>query len=290
MNPIRSMTGYAAHSQETPQGVLMLELRGVNSRFLDLGFRMGDEFRPLEIALRERIAARVNRGKLECRIAFTPRTANAQPADINADALQRLLGLAAAISAASQEAPPLTQAEILRWPGIIQESVPDMDALHTEALRLADALIADFNASRAREGDKLAALIRDRLAAIQNIARELRPRVPQIVNSYRERLAARIAELGSPADPERLVQETILFAQKIDVDEELDRLLAHAAEIERILQKGGTAGKRLDFLMQELNREANTLGSKAAAIDLSRASVDLKVLIEQMREQTQNLE
>jgi uncharacterized protein (TIGR00255 family) len=284
------MTGFALAASDLPGGALSLELRAVNSRFLDLVFKMGEELRPLEPQLRERLAERVRRGKLECRVNFNPRQDVGLAAECNAALLAQLGRLAAAVRQAIPDALPLQTGEVLRWPGMLGEAGPDPDALHQAVLALLEAAIADFNASRAREGERLKAVILERVQAMRGHVAALRPQTPAIVAAYRDKLARRMEEILPAADPERLHQEMALFAQKIDVAEELDRLESHLAEVERVLHAGGAAGKRLDFLMQELHREANTLGSKSASLELSQTSVDLKVLIEQMREQVQNIE
>ena len=287
---LRSMTGYAVETADISAGQLSLELRAVNSRFLDLAFRMGEDFRALEPALRERIAERVRRGKLECRVNFAPREDVALPASLNAALLDQLKTLASAAQAALPGARALGVAEILRWPGMLGDAGPDLEMLHATALKLMDAALAQFNASRTREGDKLKAVILERVAAMREHVARIRPRTPEIVAAYREKLSKRLEELLPSPDNDRIHQEVALFAQKIDVDEELDRLLTHLDEVTRVLDAGGAAGKRLDFLMQELNREANTLGSKSVSLELTQTSVELKVLIEQMREQIQNIE
>ncbi|HNA29032.1 MAG TPA: YicC family protein [Thiobacillaceae bacterium] len=287
---LRSMTGYAVETADISAGQLSLELRAVNSRFLDLAFRMGEDFRALEPALRERIAERVRRGKLECRVNFAPREDVALPANLNAALLDQLKTLASAAQAALPGARALGVAEILRWPGMLGDAGPDLEMLHATALKLMDAALAQFNASRTREGDKLKAVILERVAAMREHVARIRPRTPEIVAAYREKLSKRLEELLPSPDNDRIHQEVALFAQKIDVDEELDRLLTHLDEVTRVLDAGGAAGKRLDFLMQELNREANTLGSKSVSLELTQTSVELKVLIEQMREQIQNIE
>ena len=287
---LRSMTGYAVETADLPAGQLSLELRSVNSRFLDLVLRMGEDFRVLEPALRERIGDKVKRGKMECRINFTPREDVALPGALNAGLLEQLRALSAAALAAFPQARPLAVAEILRWPGMLGDTGPDLALLHATTLKLADAALIQFNASRAREGDKLKAVILDRVARVRDHVAAIRPRTPEIVAAYRDKLAKRLEELLPTPDAERIHQEVALFAQKIDVDEELDRLLTHLDEVTRVLNAGGAAGTRLDFLMQELNREANTLGSKSVSLEFTQTSVELKVLIEQMREQVQNIE
>lgn len=284
------MTGFAMEAVDLPGGTLSVELRAVNSRFLDLVFKMGEDFRALEPQIRERLAERVKRGKLECRVNFNPRKDTALATELNATLLAQLSQLAVAVRHAIPDAQALQTGEILRWPGILGESGPDPDALQEGVLKLLETAIADFNASRAREGEKLKATILDRVSAMRTHVAGLRPKTPVIVAAYREKLARRMEEIMQTPDNERLHQEVALFAQKIDVDEELDRLESHLSEVERVVNTGGAAGKRLDFLMQELLREANTLGSKSVSLELSQTSVDLKVLIEQMREQVQNIE
>jgi uncharacterized protein (TIGR00255 family) len=287
---LRSMTGYAVETADIPAGQLSLELRAVNSRFLDLSFRMGEDFRALEPLLRERVGEQVKRGKMECRVNFTPREDAALPGSLNASLLDQLKGLSDAALGAFPDARPMAVAEILRWPGMLSDTSPDQEQLHATALKLMDTALAQFNASRTREGDKLKAVILDRVTGIREHVARIRPRTPGIVAAYRDKLSKRLEELLPTPDNDRIQQEVLLFAQKIDVDEELDRLLTHLDEVTRVLNAGGAAGKRLDFLMQELNRESNTLGSKSVSLELTQTSVELKVLIEQMREQIQNIE
>jgi uncharacterized protein (TIGR00255 family) len=291
---LRSMTGYAVETIDLPGVQIVMELRAVNSRFLDLGFRMGDDFRALEPQLRERIAKAVQRGKLECRIHLAPRQESGPPPHLNVDLLEQIRLLAQAVQAHFPQAAPLSVAEILRWPGMLGDNDLDMEAIHAAVLERLDVALEQFNTSRAREGEKLKAVLLERIAAMRGQVDRLRPLTERIVATYREKLGKRLEELLPNAPPgldaERLHQEVVLFAQKIDVDEEMDRLLTHLDEVERILEAGGNVGKRLDFLMQELHREANTLGSKAASLEYTQTSVELKVLIEQMREQIQNLE
>ena len=287
---LRSMTGYAAESADIADAHVTLELRAVNSRFLDLSFRMGEDFRAIEPLLRERITEKVRRGKLECRLNLAARSDAALAAELNAELLGQLATLAASARRAFPEASGLSVAEILRWPGMLGDSGLDSDALQAATLALLDRALTQFNASRAREGDKLKTIILERLQGMREHVARIRPRTPEIVASYREKIGKRLAELLTTPDHDRIHQEVALFAQKIDVDEELDRLLTHLDEVERVLGSGGAAGKRLDFLMQELNREANTLGSKSVSLELTQTSVELKVLIEQMREQIQNIE
>ena len=290
MGTLHSMTGYALETAELAAGSLSVEIRAVNSRYLDLSFRMAEDFRPLEPQLRERIGRAVKRGKLECRIGFQPRVSTGLPDAPNAALLEQLIALADAVRARATDAAPLSVAEILRWPGMLGETRLDLDALHAAVLDLADRALRELDASRAREGAKLKTILQERIAAIRGHTAALAPRLPEIVNAYRDKLTRRMEELLATPERDRIAQEVALYAQKIDVDEELGRLESHLTEVERVLEAGGAAGKRLDFLMQELNREANTLGSKAVTAELAQVSVELKVLIEQMREQVQNIE
>ncbi len=290
MPALNSMTGYAQAVADLATGNLSLELRGVNSRFFELAFRMGEEFRPMEPVLRERIGAGVRRGKLECRINYTAKEAAALPGEPNPALLQQLARLSEAALKAIPQARPFGVAEILRWPGMLGDNAPDTEAMQAAVLDLAARALDEFQQSRAREGEKLKAALMERVTAMRGHVAALRPRTPEIVAAYRDKLTRRIEDMLAAPDHDRIMQEVALFAQKIDVAEELDRLTTHLAEVERVLTAGGAAGKRLDFLMQELNREANTLGSKSVSSELTQTSVELKVLIEQMREQIQNIE
>jgi len=295
---LRSMTGYAAESADIAGAHVTLELRAVNSRFLDLTFRMGEDFRAMEPGLRERITSKVKRGKLECRLNLAARADAALPTELNSALLDQLGALSASARRAFPEASALSVVEILRWPGMLGDNTLDGDALQAGTLAMLERALEPFNASRAREGDKLKSIIQERLQGMREHIARIRPRTPEIVAAYRDKLKKRLEELlpslstnlPTSPDQDRLHQEVALFAQKIDIDEELDRLLTHLDEVERVLNSGGAAGKRLDFLMQELNREANTLGSKSVSLELTQTSVELKVLIEQMREQIQNIE
>lgn len=286
---IRSMTAFAAGERSTEWGVLSGELRAVNHRFLELGLRLPDELRAFEAVLRERVSARVSRGKLDLVLRLRTTVAG--------DALQvdeALVGRLAALAQRLDAGFPNLQVqftELLQFPGVLQSRGLDADALQREALAVLDAVLDDFVAAREREGGKLAQVIGERAEAIAGIAAEVRTLVPQIRAGQRAKLEARLADLSQPTDPGRLEQELVIWLQKLDVDEELDRLDSHLVELRRIL-KGGKepVGRRLDFLLQEFNREANTLGSKSVDARTSNAAVELKVLIDQIREQIQNIE
>ena len=285
---IRSMTAFAAAERATNDGVLGCELRAVNHRFLEVGLRLPEELRAFEPQLRERIAARVSRGKLDLGMRLRR---NEGGAALQVD--QVLLGR---LSALAQEIDPrfpgmrteLTQ--LLQFPGVLQGQAVDTDAMQAAALALIEVVLDDFIAAREREGANLARVIVERADAITAIAAEVRTLVPQIRAGQRVKLEARLADLAQPLDPGRLEQELVLSLQKLDVDEELDRLDSHLSELRRVLKQKEPVGRRLDFLLQEFNREANTLGSKSVDARTSNAAVELKVLIDQIREQIQNIE
>ena len=301
--PVYSMTGYAT-VQSLPPGdspastanapVLGMEIRSVNSRFLDLSFRLSDELRPNEPALRELIATRIKRGKVEVRAWIEGRSDNTlrQP---NAPELQKLVGLQDQIRAWLPNARELSVAEVLQT---LSRTTPAPTGLADTLHNMAQRAVSDFSASREREGGRLATMLLDRTAQLRQLAAQAQPMVPQLVELQRQRfldrwneaLGAAQADAAASAAQERALAEATAFAIRIDVAEELTRLQSHLDEIERLIHKGGEVGKRLDFFIQELHREANTLGSKSSNLDLTRISVDMKVLIEQMREQVQNIE
>ena len=287
---IRSMTGYASAALESSRGRLSLELRSVNARFLDIQFRISDELRLAEPLLRELIATRLARGKVDCRLAFTAGSAPAAALRLNTEALERLKALAAEARRFFPEAAPLRVADVLRWPGVLAEEALDDTALRSAVERLCQRALEELNAARAREGAKLAEAIVERLANMRQRLEEVAPLVPQSLAAYQARLAERLREAIGSADDERIRAEGAIFAAKIDVAEELERLRTHVGEVERTLARGGAVGKRLDFLAQELNREANTLASKAASQAVSDCALELKLLVEQVREQVQNIE
>ena len=282
------MTGYAAASAGSSGGTLSLELRSVNSRFLDLQFRIADELRAHEPMLRELIAARVARGKVDCRLALAAGTGQSV-SKLNADALARLRPLAEAARKAFPEAAPLRVADLLRWPGVIVEE-GDPEALRAAAEALCRRALDELVAARGREGAKLATAILERVRGMRAHLEKIVPILPEAIAAYQAKITERLREALGSADDERVRTEVALFAAKADVAEELDRLQAHLGEVESVLRKGGAVGKRLDFLAQELNREANTLASKAASPAVSDCALELKVLIEQIREQVQNIE
>ena len=287
---ILSMTGFAAVTSDLPGVSLSVELRSVNHRYLDLQVRLPDELRGFESVLRERIAAELKRGKVECRVSLSRSAPGAATLAVDGSRVEQLAAASAAVQRHAPGVAPLTVAEILRWPGVLAEPTVAPEELAARVHELVGTALGDLNASRAREGAKLAAMLDEHCAAIEVQVERVAPRIPAVHAAFLDKLGARLREAGLDPDQERLKQELALFAAKIDVAEELSRLATHVAEVRRVLKAGGSAGKRLDFLMQELHREANTLGSKSVDAELSQASLELKVLIEQMREQVQNLE
>ena len=286
---ILSMTGYANTNADFASGSLTLELRAVNHRYLDIQLRMPDELRNFESPLREMIAAQLQRGKVECRINYAAREAQGGTV-LNRDLLLQLAGWNEEVQAVLPDARTLNVADVLRWNGMLKTPTANVDELRTVLLGLMQTALLEFTASRNREGEKLEIFLSERLEKIDALRRGVMPHVPAAIAAYEARLVKRLQDALQNADDERVRQEITLFASKIDVDEELSRLASHLTEMRRILKQGGAVGKRLDFLMQELNREANTLGSKSVDAEVSRCAMEMKILIEQMREQIQNLE
>ena len=283
------MTGFARRETRAAFGVLVWEVRSVNHRYLDMSLRLPEELRGLEAECRERIAAEVKRGKLDGQLRFQPAAADAS---LQVDeARARAVGQAAMrISSLLGASAPLSPLDVLRWPGVVQEPALDVDAVGAAALNLLKQTLADLSAARGREGERTATVLKDRAARIGAIVQALRARQGDMLAALRDKLKARIEELKVQVDPQRLEQELVILAQRLDVAEELDRLQSHLKEFDDSLKGGEAVGRRLDFLMQEFNREANTLGSKSQDATITQQVVDLKVLIEQMREQVQNLE
>jgi uncharacterized protein (TIGR00255 family) len=284
------MTGFARESAETDIGTLAWELRAVNHRYLDVQFKLPDDLRPQEQAFRQQAGAALGRGKVECALYF--RRAFDEDTEMRVDTdLVELIGHR--ISDMTVKLPNVAAVnpiEILRWPGVVQQPEIDVEPLFTEASKLLDAALTSIGRMRASEGARIAEMLESRCAEIEKIAASVRARMPEVLEATRVKQKERIEALDVVADPARLEVELALVATKIDVDEELDRLESHLVEIRAALQSDKPVGRRLDFLMQELNREANTLGSKSADTETTKAAVDLKVLIEQMREQIQNVE
>ena len=286
---ILSMTGFAAVSGEVPGGRFALELKSVNHRYLEFQTRMPEDLRALEAAMRELVAAKLTRGKVDCRITFTP-VASRDTFTPNEAALTALAELQKSILARF-DATPLSVWEVMHAPGVMAAEALGTDEAREKLISLLKQAIEELNATRGREGAKLAAMLVERLDRIDELVKQVTPLIPMLVTAYQEKLAQKLAEAFEAAGTDdRIKQEVVLFASRIDVAEELNRLTTHVAEVRRVLKGGGAVGKRLDFLMQELNRESNTLGSKSVSTDVTKISVELKVLIEQMREQIQNIE
>lgn len=285
-----SMTGFAAHSLNLDHASVTIDLRSVNQRYLELHFRLADEFRPLEPQLRELINQRLARGKVECRISLVPGSAGSMDNGLNPAILEQLGRWQSEVRRHLPESPLLSVGEILRWPGAVRTASLSQTALNEAALAGMRATLDELVESRQREGAKLKQHILDRLSAAEAQVASLVPLLPALAAAQRDKLTERLHEALGEAGHERLAQEIVLAAQKADIDEELSRLTTHFAEVRRVLEQKNAMGKRLDFLMQELHREANTLGAKSVAVETSRVSLELKVLIEQMREQVQNIE
>lgn len=285
-----SMTGFAALEQPLDNATLILELRAVNSRYLDLHFKLDENLRSLEPVVRELISAQLSRGKIECKINLLQRTQANQALQLDEALMQQLAQIGASAQLHFPQSSALTIADILRWPGVLISSAVGHHTLVADVKTLVAQGLQDLNASRAREGEKLKQLVLERLGQIELLVAKVKPLLPALTKDYQARLEQKLQESLKNIDQERIAQELVLFAQRIDVDEELTRLTAHISEVRRILSIDAPAGKRLDFLMQELNREANTLGSKSVSVQTTQVSMELKVLIEQMREQIQNIE
>jgi uncharacterized protein (TIGR00255 family) len=287
---IHSMTGYAAAAKEFPFGTLGVELRSVNHRYLDVQFRLPDDLRAIEPALREMLSEQVGRGKVECRVTFSAAAGTHKTLKLNEELLLQLKELELKARTLLAGAAQLSAAEALRWPGVLVTEPLPLDELQAACRDLLAAALRDFDAARAREGEKLKAVMLERAAGMERRIVEITPRLPQVIAAYQERLATRLRDVMGSGEDERIRQEVAVFAARIDVDEELARLAAHITELKRILSGSGPSGKKLDFLMQELNREANTLSSKSVDLAVTQAALDMKLLIEQMREQVQNIE
>ncbi|MNZ33236.1 hypothetical protein D3C78_505790 [compost metagenome] len=286
---VHSMTAFARVERAGPYGTLSWELRSVNHRYLEPHLRLPESFRDLEGPVRDALRQGLSRGKVECTLRLAEENAG-KPLQVDRDRASQLIQAAESVAALIQQPAPLNPLEVLAWPGVLVADAADPQALNAAALALFERALDELKNGRAREGAALAALLEERLAAILAEVDNLRGLIPQMLATQRQKILDRCSELQVELDPQRLEQELVMLAQKSDVAEELDRLSTHVREVRRVLKAGGAAGRRLDFLMQELNREANTLGSKAFDTRSTQAAVNLKVLIEQMREQVQNIE
>ncbi|PKO80128.1 MAG: YicC family protein [Betaproteobacteria bacterium HGW-Betaproteobacteria-13] len=287
---IHSMTGFAVQTRDLGPVSLHLELRSVNSRYLDLNFRIVEDLRQAEPAIREQITGRLSRGKVECRLNLQTNNAAPRTLALNSGLLAQLADAQTKVQAQFPSAKPMSVGELLRWPGMLADDGVTFEQMQPAIAELTRAALDELVATRGREGEKLAEMIRERITRMRELVELATPRMPAIVVEYQNKLTARLRDAVATLDEDRIRQEVALYAQRIDVAEELTRLTTHLDELERILKAGGSAGKRLDFLMQELNREANTLASKSPATDITAVAMEMKVLIEQIREQVQNLE
>jgi len=286
---ILSMTGYASASIELDICSLTLELRAVNHRYLDIQLRMADELRGFEGELREAITRKLQRGKVECRISYIA-SFRQSATTLNEPLLQKLASWNNGVQAIIPNASSLSVAEVLRWNGMLEAPIAPDDRLGKALMDLLAQVLLEFSAARAREGQILSEFLLQRVEKIEALIIDIIPLVPAAIAAYELKITERLRAAIQSLDDERILQEIALFASKIDIDEELSRLSSHLVEMRRILAQGGAVGKRLDFLMQELNREANTLGSKSVSAEVSRTAMEIKLTIEQMREQIQNLE
>ena len=287
---ITSMTGFARREASGPWGQLACELRSVNHRYLEAGFRLPEELRALETELRQGLSKELRRGKVDCTVHLRAAAGGSAELVIDDRALANLLSRVREITVATPGKPTVDVMDILRWPGIVREDETDTESLQAAARTLFAETLRELADSRAREGVRLRELIEQRCGALEQLVAQVRVRLPEVHARVRQRLEERVAELGAEVDRERLEQELVLLLQRLDVAEELDRLGGHIDETRRVIGGNEAAGRRLDFLMQELNREANTLSSKSQDLETTRFAVDMKVLIEQMREQVQNVE
>ena len=287
---LRSMTAFARCEQQSAWGTITWELRSVNHRYLETTLRLPEALRGLESPARERIGATLSRGKVEGMLKLQTAGTTATAITLIFPMVERLLYVAAELEHQMGPGTGLRLIDVLRWPGVVNETEPNLDEIRTVILGALDAALAELIATREREGQRTAELLLQRCEAVRTQVARARARRPEVMARWRDKLLSRLADISVEADPGRLEQELALIAQRLDVEEELDRLDAHLDEIQAVFKRIEPVGRRLDFLMQELNREANTLSSKAADTDTTRAAVELKVLIEQMREQIQNIE
>lgn len=287
---IRSMTAFARQEDAGAWGAITWELRSVNSRYLDVNTRLPEDFRVLEPIVRDHVSARVSRGKLDCTLRFQPGAEQVAHFSVNTELVSRLAGALNQIGHQIDQSSTPSAIDIMRWPGVIEASAPDVDIVAEEVLRVLDTALSELVDTRMREGQKISELLAQRCQEVDSIVQQIQVELPMMQRLTRERLFSRLTEVSDKLDNDRLEQEMVIFAQKMDVSEELERLATHVVEVRRVLAQDKPVGRRLDFLMQEMNREANTLGSKAVHAHTTQASVELKVFIEQMREQIQNIE
>ena len=287
---IQSMTAFARERFQGAEGELVWELRTVNHRFLEVYVRLPEDLRGMESLVRERIASRLRRGKLDATLRYQPVSGGRAELRINQSLVRQLLAAHAEIGALAGHAELPAPMDLLRWPGVLQEEEVDLTPIQELTLALLDQALDSLVATRQREGERLVEMMRERCAKLRDSVSQVRTRMPEVIAELRQRIRERLAEVIEELDPNRVEQELVLLAQRLDVDEEMDRLAAHLTEVEQVLKSAEAVGRRLDFLMQELHRETNTLTSKSNDVLVTRVAVDMKVLIEQMREQVQNIE
>lgn len=288
---IRSMTGYARAEQQGPSGRLSWELRSVNHRYLELQFKLPEEFRPMENDLRQLATQRIGRGKVEAGLRYGRDAGTAGVLQIDADRLAAVLAAVEKVSGQLRTSTAPDPIQVLAWPGVVRpDGAPDLAVPLADAMLLFQTALDDFTATRSREGERTRLYLIERLDAMAVLVERVKVRAPQVRDAWLEKLRAKIADLGVEVDPARLAQEAAIAAQRLDVDEELSRLVSHFTEVRDTLVREEAVGRRLDFLMQEFNREANTLSSKSQDAEMTRCAVEMKVIIEQMREQVQNIE
>ncbi len=285
-----SMTGFARREARWEWGSLAWEIRSVNHRYLEVSWRLPEELRPLEAEFRRQVGKRLKRGKVECSLRLRWGEEEDGDLQLRLPVIRQLDQALTTVSEHLGGCAPVNPLDVLRWPGVVEEQQRDTEPAQAAAMELLDAALVDLNEARRREGERIDVMLTERCDGIVGLVKRARALLPEIREQLRQRLLERIAKLDLEPDSDRLEQELVLLTQKMDVDEELDRLDSHVAEVRRILSVDEAAGRRLDFLMQEFNREANTLGSKSQSLETTRISVELKVLIEQMREQIQNVE
>lgn len=287
---IRSMTGFARRERQGPWGTLVCELRTVNHRYLEASLRLPEELKALDNEVRQAVAASLRRGKVDANLYLKSAVGTQRSLELDSQLLEQLVARVEQVRGQLKYPASVSPIELLRWPGIVREAEVDIRPVLTAALELLREALTELNDTRLREGQRIRELLLTRCSTMRTQVQTVRERLPEVSKRMRDRIVERIAQLGTTPDPERLEQELVLYAHKMDVDEELDRLGAHLEEVTASLNSPEPAGRRLDFLMQELNREANTLSSKSQDSETTRAAVDMKVMIEQMREQVQNVE
>jgi uncharacterized protein (TIGR00255 family) len=287
---IRSMTGFARRERQGPWGTLVCELRTVNHRYLETSLRLPDELKALDNDVRQAVAAALRRGKVDANLYLKSAAGTQRSLELDPQLLEELIARVDQVRGQLKYPSPVSPLDLLRWPGVVRESEVDIKPVLAAALELVQEALNELNETRLREGQRIRELLLTRCSTMRTTVLAVRARLPEVSRRMRERIVERISQLGTTIDPERLEQELVLYTHKMDVDEELDRLGGHLEEVTSVLSSPEPAGRRLDFLMQELNREANTLSSKSQDSETTRAAVDMKVAIEQMREQVQNVE